>query len=779
MNVSIKLCATALLVVATLFALYPSANAGIRELGLPGQLRECYGRAANYTLRNYVGGLYTWYCEAPLRAQIKGTPPQLSPVQQQYVSGLYTKVAGQAGGRGKRQAGTRCIRKEYRMLTDLERTNFHAAVNALKRDTTVSPNKYDALALFHTGIATFVAHGGPGFPGWHRVYLLLFEAALQEVNPSVCVPYWDSSLDSWLPNPAQSYIWSSTFLGDGDAEVTTGPFAGWITPDGVPLRRSVGADGVLMTRANIELIMSRSTPEEILLPDQDPQYSLEFHHGGPHVFVGGDMERLDTAANDPAFFMHHAFIDYIWELFRNKIRANGVNPETYAVGASIPPLHAGTAAMGFGNITHGEGFLDALISTYEYQSSPVCSAQVPDCGSKYLWCDVAQAHCLPVDPSTIPTPTPPPTPGTPAPPTPTTGPHLPPANCPKPKPQAFQNSFCINGQCDVNQWVWLPVKIVSQRPPEFTKYQSFPVQGGKISTTNDIYEPSAYSDVSRYIVRNRPFPKSYDNCEVTDGVGKIFLTTTGVNYDGFYKESAIIDQRLATSIGITYIAVKNPAIGGTTQVMLRAHDQCGRICHTACKTGTAPSDFQPCSGVVEVNGQAPLNYGQTYAAATLLTYGYATDRMCPVLNTDNVFVTFYCDYMDTIPWVEKPATIITQTPKPTVQVPPISGRYCQLSNQCIVNQPCYKDPQGRQCSTYGESLACVGNCGRYAVCNYGTWWPRYCPAGLHFDQRLHQCVAGACQHNPAYQKPAGATVAVATAPNQYYNTLVGRFLPRG
>jgi hypothetical protein len=76
---------------------------------------------------------------------------------------------------------------------------------------------------------------------------------------------------------------------------------------------------VLFTRANIELVLSRNTYEEILMPDQDPQYSLEFHHGGPHVFVGGDMERLDTAANDPAFFLHHAFVDYIWELFRNKV----------------------------------------------------------------------------------------------------------------------------------------------------------------------------------------------------------------------------------------------------------------------------------------------------------------------------------------------------------------------------------------------------------------------------------------------------------------------------
>lgn len=86
-----------------------------------------------------------------------------------------------------------------------------------------------------------------------------------------------------------------------------------------PNRRSVGRDGQLFTRQIIEDIMSRSTHEEIALPGIDPQYDLEFHHGGPHVFIGGDMERLNTAAFDPIFFMHHAYVDYIWELFRQKV----------------------------------------------------------------------------------------------------------------------------------------------------------------------------------------------------------------------------------------------------------------------------------------------------------------------------------------------------------------------------------------------------------------------------------------------------------------------------
>ena len=84
--------------------------------------------------------------------------------------------------------------------------------------------------------------------------------------------------------------------------------------------RSVGRDGQLFTREGIEAIMSRNTYEEIFMLDQDPQYSLEYQHGGTHVFIGGDMERLETSAFDPIFFFHHAFVDYIWEQFRQKVR---------------------------------------------------------------------------------------------------------------------------------------------------------------------------------------------------------------------------------------------------------------------------------------------------------------------------------------------------------------------------------------------------------------------------------------------------------------------------
>ena len=37
----------------------------------------------------------------------------------------------------------------------------------------ITPNKYDALAEYHTGMTSVSAHGGCNFHGWHRMYILM------------------------------------------------------------------------------------------------------------------------------------------------------------------------------------------------------------------------------------------------------------------------------------------------------------------------------------------------------------------------------------------------------------------------------------------------------------------------------------------------------------------------------------------------------------------------------------------------------------------------------
>ncbi|CAL1543966.1 unnamed protein product, partial [Lymnaea stagnalis] len=96
-------------------------------------------------------------------------------------------------------------------------------------------------------------------------------------------------------------------------------------------------------------------------------------------------------------------------------------------------------------------------------------------------------------------------------------------------------------------------------------------------------------------------PKTYKRCGGDGSIGQVYLSSKGINYDGFYKEAAIVDQRLAVSISMGFVSAKNPrrSSTGVTKALLRAHDSCGRVCHAACKDPIT-QDFKDCSGAVAI-----------------------------------------------------------------------------------------------------------------------------------------------------------------------------------
>lgn len=53
-------------------------------------------------------------------------------------------------------------------------------------------------------------------------------------------------------------------------------------------------------------------------------------HGLSHAWVGGYMYVLRVSPNDPAFYLHHAFIDYLWERFRIKRQTRYQRENDYA-----------------------------------------------------------------------------------------------------------------------------------------------------------------------------------------------------------------------------------------------------------------------------------------------------------------------------------------------------------------------------------------------------------------------------------------------------------------
>lgn len=218
--------------------------------------------------------------------------------------------------------------------------------------------------------------------------LTRYENALRQKVPTLILPYWDSRMDGRLTNPSLSVIWTDDFIGNGFGRVANGPFAYWQTPSG-PLIRNLGQEGQLFSNRQIQAILSRTRLSEISEPYAQPPFDFEIRHGEVHKWIGGIMAPAEHSAFDPVFYLHHAFVDYLWELFRLNQRRAGVDPTTDYPQRFGPASQAPNAKMGFGKLNHIHGLSDIYTSSiYTYENSPTCTYRRTSCGSLYLRCEV-------------------------------------------------------------------------------------------------------------------------------------------------------------------------------------------------------------------------------------------------------------------------------------------------------------------------------------------------------------------------------------------------------
>ncbi|KAH9507503.1 putative tyrosinase-like protein tyr-3 [Bulinus truncatus] len=623
----------------------------IWEFPVPDQLRECYKRVRDTPVDTFVGNLYSWLCEHTLMNY--SNPNESFKITSDvtvYLEQLKTQETKGGTPRAKRQTSftfSPCVRKEYRMLTLDERRRYHNAVNALRRNTQTvfKPNLYTYFANLHGRDVSTIAHGGAGFLGWHRVYIRLYEALLKTVDPSVCLPYWDSTLDRRLTDPFLSSIWSPDFLGTPRGAVVDGPFANWRLANGGQLIRNVATDADLLSTDTVNTILSRNSYDEIVSAGM--LYNIEYHHGIIHNYVAGAMATPDTAANDPVFFMHHAFIDYIFERFRQKLRSRGVNPAIYPREISTP-LHAPNTPMRLGKYTQADGYSENTARGITYEPVPTCSSRNTTCGRRFLVCQTSTGMCLPTVRSTA---------------TPSNRTRRSVDTCQLPPPPTYdlpcQNDFCTRDKCDTSLWAMIPVKIVSVRPPRYGKYNCFPVKDGEVNYKDDIYSPKAYKDTSKYISECYGDLKTYSKCEKDSSIGQIFIYSHGFNYRGYYKESTIVDQKLTVSLSLGFVAVRKPSTvqGGVSKVLVRAHDACGRVCQVACRNPVT-NEYQICSGAVAVSDEEPKMFGGTLDEAVMEVIDYTTDIYAPKFRLENIYFTFYCNYRDQYPFADLPLTVV-------------------------------------------------------------------------------------------------------------------------
>lgn len=251
------------------------------------------------------------------------------------------KAVVPAGVVGRRDLMVR-IRKNAVTLTSAERDRFLLALGKLND---AGAGLFQSFRDTHIADALDEAHGFPGFPPWHRAYLLDLERSLQAIDPAVALPYWR------FDEPAAN-LFAPEFLGMPSADTAQGDIIQfphghalefWKTdPTHDPIERrpvfdiavpppqtSAGRPFVIDQAATLALGAGRYSGFRLM--EGAP-------HGAAHTSFSGPISNPATAAKDPLFFLLHANVDRLWALWQwfNR-RADPTDPDTYSLSGPVRP----------------------------------------------------------------------------------------------------------------------------------------------------------------------------------------------------------------------------------------------------------------------------------------------------------------------------------------------------------------------------------------------------------------------------------------------------------
>ncbi len=203
---------------------------------------------------------------------------------------------------------TICHRKDQAALTDNEKARYLCAFDLINRDGTLGK-----LVDIHHEM--HMQHTNARLLPWHRVMLHLFEEALHNYHPDVCVPYWD-----WTkPTEQQFPSWLASTLPTVVTPTRT-----------ITVVRAPGPDSMLASIVSGTAgALAQTTYDAFSAP-------INGIHGGVHIWVGGTMSDASISPADPVFWLHHANLDRLWWSWYNGA-GNHQNPNLTGADAVMDP----------------------------------------------------------------------------------------------------------------------------------------------------------------------------------------------------------------------------------------------------------------------------------------------------------------------------------------------------------------------------------------------------------------------------------------------------------
>nr|ASR73342.1 tyrosinase 3 [Azumapecten farreri] len=660
-------------VLAVIFVLLSVTQADICAIKYPPDVEKCLNSFGNADSTKYVGEDIACFCISTFvfLNKKKIMPRVVTKEEIEYVNKISRPSTT---GRQKRATflppGNVRIRKEYRLLTAGERGRYHRCMRLLKTSRDANGmSRYDRLVRIHSNGVD--AHRGEHFLPWHRIYLWMLENELRDLGgecSQVTLPYWDCSAEYYAnlfePRSGQhSIIFSDEFAGIGPR----GTYSDW------GLVRDIAPNGRLFGRERIRDLKANGQSSTILNPFH--YWSIERDHNMIHRFVGGGLNDLSTAPEDPVFFLLHCYIDFVWQ----EVRLTLPDPSFYPFDDSVTMdrLSNWTIAEGMSELWHQRHV--------QYQPSFGCESGSSCDGIEGLRCEyfedlgrrcmssrqqeqqqeqqqqeqwenwwtwawrkrkrraISRHHshdCSTAHPRT------------------TIDRKVHVCNkqtCPS-DPLSMQNTFMLNDVTDGSRWVYLPVKVTYERPRGL-KFDAYSCYKGKnapvINTTMDIYDPDFNPDLARHLYTGEA--KSYESCRISgEGSAKVFIRSDGINYMGNAVEYAIMDDRYPLSSQKAFVPIKDPTVNDTV-VCLLAYDTCGRLCLPTCRLkGSHPTAYTPCSGCIKVNNAFPKMYGRSVADLVTSQWTFndigKTNFLDPTESDNDIFLKFVCDSSSKFPW---------------------------------------------------------------------------------------------------------------------------------